>query len=81
MAEEQTLVFLELASQVEQHSAELKLFTRACPTEQNTIIIYKTYTPQRATYCKTYYQEHKAKILERKKQQYNDNYDNIQKQP
>ena len=58
----------------EKQAAEL----RASPT---AVIVYKTYTPQRAAYCKTYYQEHKAKILERKKQQYSDTYDSIKHTP
>ena len=45
--------------------------------EEQPIIIYKAYTPQRAAYCRTYYQEHREAILERKQQQYRNNYDTI----
>ena len=35
-----------------------------------TIIIYKTYTPQRKEYCKKYYQEHKEQIIARVKERH-----------
>ena len=39
-----------------------------------TIIIYKTYTPQRQAYCKKYYQEHKEQLLEKNSRRFKETY-------
>ena len=41
-----------------------------CQQQQEPIIIYKTYTPQRKAYCKKYYQENKERILGSRNQRY-----------
>ena len=39
-------------------------------TNTQTIIIYKTYTPQRKAYAQTYYQKNKDKLKSRQKEYY-----------
>ena len=45
-----------------------------------TIIIYKTYTPQRKAYAKTYYQKNKDKLKSRQKEYYEYKKDEIKQQ-